>query len=69
MLCGLLVVYMGVVAIFGTPLPALVPIAAVVIGMNLKRFKYERQEAFAMLYAGLILLGVLGFMMFKSRAH
>ena len=69
MLCGLLVVYMGVVAIFGTPLPALVPIAAVVIGMNLKRFKYERQEAFAMFYAGLILLGVLGFMMFKSRAH
>ena len=68
-LCGLLVIYMGVVAIFGTPLPALVPIAVVVIGMNLKRFRYERQEAFAMLYAGLILAGVLGFMFFKSHSH
>lgn len=41
-------------------LPALVPIAVVVIGANAKRFKFERSEAFALLYAALIVLLLSG---------
>jgi hypothetical protein len=47
------------VALTGISLPALVPIAVVVIGMNIRRFRYERSEAFALLYAGLIVAAVL----------
>src|SRR5206468_3170875 len=53
-LVGTLSVYMLAVFYTGSPLPALVPIAAVIIGMNARRFKYARDEAFALLYAGLI---------------
>lgn len=57
-LCGALVGYMIYVAVTGTALPALVPIAVVVICMNLRRFRYERSEVFALLYAGLIIVGL-----------
>jgi len=62
-----LFLYMAVVFLGGPPLPALVPVAAVVIGMNWRRFRYERSEAFALLYTGLILSGVLGFLISRSR--
>ena len=63
---GFLTAYMIFVAITGIPLPALVPIAIVVLGMNLKHFKYERSEAFALLYAGLIVVSVLGGMTYRN---
>jgi len=62
-----LFLYMAVVFLGGPALPALVPVAAVVIGMNWRRFRYERSEAFALLYVGLILSGVLGFLISHSR--
>ncbi len=62
-----LFLYMGLVFLNGWVLPALVPIAVVVIGMNLRRFRYERSEAFALFYAGLILSGALGFLLHRAR--
>lgn len=53
-MCGVLSVYMLIVAYKDLPLPALVPIAVVVVGMNLRQFRYERSEGFALLYAGII---------------
>ncbi|MCW3051478.1 MAG: hypothetical protein JWN14_648 [Chthonomonadales bacterium] len=62
-----LFLYMTVVFLGGPPLPALVPVAAVVVGMNWRRFRYERSEAFALFYVGLILSGILGFLISHSR--
>jgi hypothetical protein len=59
-LCAVLSIYMAVVAYTDIALPALVPIAVVIIGMNLRQFRYERSEAFALLYAALLLLGIGG---------
>ena len=65
-LAGVLSLYMLYVMATGTALPALVPIAAVIISMNLRRFRYERSEAFALFYAGLIILAVFGFMAWRK---
>lgn len=59
-LCAVLSLYMLIVAFTATALPALVPIAIVVIGMNLRQFRYDRSEAFALLYAALIVGAVIG---------
>jgi hypothetical protein len=66
-LCAVLVCYLTVVYVKGIDLPALVPIAAVVVGMNLRQFRYERSEAFALLYAGLIVAAVLDGLLFLSH--
>lgn len=66
-LATVLALYMLVVAFTGTPLPALVPIAAVVIALNFRYFKYERSEMFALLYAGLIVLALFSYLMYVSR--
>ena len=66
-LCGILALYMLVVIVGHIDLPALVPIAVVVVGCNLGEFRYARDEAFAMLYAGLIVVGVLGALVFLSH--
>lgn len=62
-----LILYMFAVLFTGTPLPALVPIAVVVIAMNFRHFKYEREEKFALLYAGLIVLTLFGYLFYVSR--
>jgi hypothetical protein len=67
LLCGILCLYMLAVIIGHLDLPALLPIACVVIGGNMRAFHYKREEAFAMLYAGLIVLGILGVLMFASH--
>ena len=64
---GVLAFYMLLVALTGLPLPALVPIAVVIIGMNLRQFRYERSEGFALLYAGLIVAAVAGGFYFFSH--
>ncbi|HLK59155.1 MAG TPA: hypothetical protein VKU00_21515 [Chthonomonadaceae bacterium] len=66
-LCGLLMAYMLTVFLTNISLPALVPIAVVVISMNLRRFRYERSEAFALLYASLFLLALAGAFYFLSH--
>jgi hypothetical protein len=67
LLCGILSVYMLTVIVGSLDLPALVPIAAVVIGSNLGAFRYQRDELFAMLYAGLLLLGILAALVIFSH--
>lgn len=66
-LCTALVGYLTVVYIRQIDLPALVPIAVVVVGMNLRAFRYERSEAYALLYAGFIVLAVLGGLYYMSH--
>lgn len=67
-LYAILAAYMIVVALGrAEALPALVPIAVVMIGMNLKKFRYERSEAFALLYAALIVAVVAGGFYFFAR--
>jgi hypothetical protein len=65
-LYAVLAVYMVLTSYVET-LPALVPIAIVMIGMNLRRFRYSRSEVFALLYAGLIVVAVIGGLFFLSR--
>jgi hypothetical protein len=67
LLCSILCLYMAAVIVLRLDLPALVPIAIVVIGANWTAFRYSRDEAFAMLYAGLIVAGVLGTLAYMSR--
>ncbi len=46
-------------------LPALVPMAVVMIGLNWRHFRYERSEAFALLYAAIVVGGIaVGFWYF-----
>jgi len=66
-LCVTLAGYMAIVALKNVALPALVPIAVVVVGMNLKRFEYARQELFAMLYAAIIVAVVGGGLYIRNR--
>lgn len=59
MLLALIVVlgaYMLVVAFTGWPLPALLPLAVVMLALHWRYFQYSRSEVFAMLYAGLFIL-------------
>lgn len=55
-----LTVYLAFVFLFSTDLPALVPIAVVVIAVNWRAFRYSRSERFALLYVGLALVVFLG---------
>ena len=66
-LCVTLVAYMAYGSQTGTDLPALVPIAAVIILTNLRQFRYERSEGFALLYAGLLVAAILGGLFFFSH--
>ena len=57
--------YMGFTIFFNVNLPALVPMAVVMIGLHWKSFRYSRSEAFAMLYAVImVLLIILAFRAF-----
>lgn len=51
--------YMLVVLITGMRLPALVPMAVVVVAAHWRRFHYARSEAFALLYAGLVIAAII----------
>lgn len=66
-LFGVLAAYMMVVFLKNIALPALVPIAVVVIGMNLRRFRFARDELFAMLYAALLCIALVVFFTFYWR--
>ncbi len=51
--------YMGFTIFFNVNLPALVPMAVVMIGLHWKSFRYSRSEAFAMLYAVIVVLLII----------
>ncbi len=68
-LCFTLAAYMMIVAVKDVALPALVPIAVVVVSMNFRRFQFERQELFAMLYAGIIVGIIGGVLYWRTSAH
>lgn len=55
-LITVLCAYMLVVCFFGLSLPALLPLAVVMIALHWRYFQYSRSEIFAMLYAGLFIL-------------
>jgi hypothetical protein len=67
LLTGLLILYMLAVALLDLALPALVPMAVIIIATNWKYFEYDRSEKFALLYAGLIVAALFGFLVWKSR--
>jgi hypothetical protein len=55
-----LALYMGIVIYWSIDLPALLPMAAVVLAVNWRRFQYTRSEKFAMAYA-LVAVGTIVF--------
>jgi hypothetical protein len=66
-LCCVLAGVMLFVGVLQVALPALVPIAIVVLGMNIRRFQFARDELFAMLYAGIIVAVIIAALVLKSR--
>ena len=62
-----LTAYMFAVAQSQTALPALVPIAVVVVGMNWRRFKFTDEERKALAAAAVIVCGVLGALVWRSK--
>ncbi len=59
-LATFLTLYMVVVAYTGIALPALVPIAVVIITMNLRYFRYDRSEIVALAVAGGLVAAITG---------
>jgi hypothetical protein len=68
-LIAVLCIYMLAVVITDTNLPALVPVGIVLIALHARQFRYERSEAFALLYAGILLAAVLGGLFWMSRRN
>ncbi len=68
-LCCTLAGVMLFVALLDVAVPALVPIAVVVVGMNLRRFKFARDELFAMLYAGIIVAVIILALVIRSHSR
>lgn len=67
-LVSMLTIYMGLVYALGSDLPALVPIAFVIVAMNLKAFRYTRSEMFALAYAAVFMVALLaGFRWLSAR--
>ncbi len=66
-LVSVLTVYMGLVYALGSDLPALVPIAVVIVAMNLRAFRYTRSELFALAYAAVFVILLLGGMWWLGR--
>ena len=67
LLCSILCLYMVVVIVGSIDLPALLPIAIVIVGSHLDAFRYKREEAFAMLYAGLLVAAILAGLVYMSH--
>ncbi len=59
-LIGVLCAYMALVFVKELSLPALAPMAVVMIGTNWRRFHYERSEAFALIYAAIFIALIAG---------
>jgi hypothetical protein len=59
-LAVVLSLYMLIVLVTGWRMPALVPMSVVVIAAHWRRFKYERSEVFAVIYAALVIAAIVG---------
>ncbi len=67
---GLLTVTMLVVQTVGFNIAALVPMGLAVLIANFRYFKLKREEVFATLYAGLLIIAlVTGFYLYYSHTH
>lgn len=67
-LIGVLCVYMLLALFSDLSLPALVPMAVVMLALHWRYFHYERSELFAMLYAALFIAAIAaGFWFFSNR--
>lgn len=67
---GLLTVTMLIVHTFGFNIAALVPMGLAVLTANYRYFKLKREEVFATLYAGLLIVTlVTGFYLYYSHTH
>jgi hypothetical protein len=67
-LCCTLAGVMLYVARVDVAMPALVPIAIVVVGMSFRKFKFARDELFAMLYAGIIVAIIIIVLVIRSHS-
>lgn len=65
LLCVTLVIYL--VFAVKMPLPALVPIAVVIIAMNYRQFQYTKQEKSSLMTAGILVLVILGILVLAGR--
>lgn len=63
----ILCAYMLIVFATGLGLPALVPMSIAMIAIHWRHFHYERSELFALLYAGLFILLIVGVFWFLRR--
>jgi hypothetical protein len=64
----LLSITMVLVQVFNFNVAALFPMGLAVIGANIRYFRYSREEAFAMFYAGAItLIAAIGFFMYTNH--
>jgi hypothetical protein len=66
-LAAVLAAYMVVVLLTDWRLPALVPMAAVVLAVHWRRFRYSRSEAIALIYAAALVAVLLGGAVWLSR--
>lgn len=64
-----LCLYMCIVLYFDLSLPALVPMALVMLALHWKNFHYSRSEVFALIYAALIIGVVVGLFWFLGRSR
>jgi hypothetical protein len=64
-----LCLYMCIVLYFDLSLPALVPMALVMLALHWKNFQYSRSEIFALIYAALIIGVVVGLFWFFGRSR
>lgn len=65
---ALLTVSMLLVLAFGFPIGALMPMGIAMLAANFRYFKYSREETFAMLYAGAIVIaGAVAFFAYTNR--
>ncbi len=66
-LVALLCAYMLVVFKWGIAMPALVPMAVVMLALHWRHFRYERSEVFALLYAALVIGAIVAIFWWRSR--
>lgn len=65
---AVLSIYMIVINFTGWSLPALVPLAVVMIALHWRHFHYDRSEAFALLYAVLFIVVIAAGFWFLGRS-
>src|SRR5207248_1233872 len=68
-LMATLCAYMLLVFFYGWNLPALVPMAVVMVGLHWRQFHYRRSEVFALIYAALFVVLIVAGFWLLGRSH